>query len=135
MILQELHDAGVTKVTRSPESSSAIVCSQSGICSCFQKLLHYLHVTLLARYVERASSVLLGLVDACSPSQKLLHYLYVTLLWSTGVSRDIVSTRWSCPCHTTHTAYCSFLSTPHLPCTMLVRVVVGQKRAELFEQT
>ena len=45
----------------------SIVCSQSGICSCFQKLLHHLHVILLARHVERAISVLLGLVDGCSP--------------------------------------------------------------------
>ena len=80
MLLQELRDAGVTKVTRSPESSSAIVCSQSVISFCFQKLFHHLQVTLLARHEERASSVLPGLVDGCSPSQKLLHYLQVTQL-------------------------------------------------------
>ena len=65
--MQELDDAGVTKVTRCCESSSATVSSQSGICSSSRKLSHYLQMTIHARNVERATSVIIDLVDGCPP--------------------------------------------------------------------
>ena len=79
VLLQELHDAGVTKVTRHKESSNASSSSQSGICPSCQKLTHHLQVTILARHVERSAFIFLDLIDASPSYQKLTHHLHVTL--------------------------------------------------------